>query len=686
MGEFDDKATQSEIQQLEGTMEGGQRNDTSFLKEILSKIPSGIFGDTDEGQKAEELQSNATAAQMAQTRLTPRKPEEFTLQLQEAVRQIYPIIEWHDDIMKSISNAIEKIPILPELIEQLEDQINIFVFSLIAPFVLPIIQQLKNELNTGSSEIIQSSKDKQLIVFYDDNSSDPTHSMLSKDHFSNILNEPAGKIASAVLKWAVPQIINAWDDESVDTRSLCDRIINGVFHHPAVRQYGDDGAADGRQQMFRVVEQWWSAKDNAEKRELRQKLSREGVQNGENHKEGAEDSGHGCCKPIGMAKTSKGEGAGGGMIGDLVSALGGGGMAAQAGSGYGRPSPNSEIGKLAEEAVGGGALGGLVGALAGGIGGGLLSDVFGSNETKAQSSKYDNQDGSTTQSYSEYGRKQDVYGQAQVSQTQYPAGGQRTEYSQYQQTASGAGSGYGGSSETQSYGGGDYETKTERWSENNEEERREREKKERKAREKAEKKKRYGGQRDDDDDDDEDEDSENDSEGSSNSYKRKKKEEKRRKKYEQQQQQQQQQETSYRGGGGGYQEPPRHEEQSYGGGGGYGGGYQEPPRREEQSYGGGGGYGGGYQEPPRREEESYGGGGGGEYGGGRPEGGYDGGGAQYGGGDGGERREEGGYGGQQGGGEYGGGGGGGYGREEGRDQYGGDGREGYGGGGGYRGE
>lgn len=69
---------------------------------------------------------------------------------------------------------------------KLEEQVNIFVFSLIAPFLLPLINQVKNELNTGSSEIIQSSKEKQLIVFNDDYSSDPTHSMLSKDHFSNV--------------------------------------------------------------------------------------------------------------------------------------------------------------------------------------------------------------------------------------------------------------------------------------------------------------------------------------------------------------------------------------------------------------------------------------------------------------------------------------------------------------------
>lgn len=186
MGEFDDKATQSEIQELEGTMVSNGNADTSILKNLLNSVPSGLFGGKDEAGKADELQTNAAAAQMNQMRVSPRRPEQFTLQMQATAKEIYPIIQWHDEIMQSITEAIEKIPVLPDLIEQIEDQVNIFVFSLLAPFVLPIINQIKTELNTGSSEIIQSSKDKQLIVFNDDRSSDPTHSMLSKDHFSNV--------------------------------------------------------------------------------------------------------------------------------------------------------------------------------------------------------------------------------------------------------------------------------------------------------------------------------------------------------------------------------------------------------------------------------------------------------------------------------------------------------------------
>lgn len=132
MGEVSDKATQSEIQELEGTMQQEAGGDTSMLQDLLNKIPKGMFGDKDEASKADELKTNATAAQMNQVRVSPREPEEFTIQMQEIAKEIKPIMAWHDEIMLSITETIEKIPVLPDLIEQLEGQVNMFVFSLIA--------------------------------------------------------------------------------------------------------------------------------------------------------------------------------------------------------------------------------------------------------------------------------------------------------------------------------------------------------------------------------------------------------------------------------------------------------------------------------------------------------------------------------------------------------------------------
>jgi hypothetical protein len=178
--------TQNELQELEGTLQKNSRNDTSILADLLDKIPDGIFGGDDKKQKLNDIQSNAQNSQLENASISPRDPEEFTNYVTEIFKQIMPAIEFHDDLMKSISEAIEKIPILPKIIEQLEDQLSIWVFTIIAPFVLPIIDQVKNELKTGSNEIIASSENEQHIVFEDDSCSDPTHSMLSKDHFSNV--------------------------------------------------------------------------------------------------------------------------------------------------------------------------------------------------------------------------------------------------------------------------------------------------------------------------------------------------------------------------------------------------------------------------------------------------------------------------------------------------------------------
>lgn len=125
MGEFSDKATQSEIQELQGTIQESQNSgsgNVSLLQDLLNQVPDGLFGGKDQSSAAADLQANATAAQMQNTRITPRQPEAWTKQLQEVSKQIYPILQWHDEIMQSITETIEKIPILPDLVEQLQGQ------------------------------------------------------------------------------------------------------------------------------------------------------------------------------------------------------------------------------------------------------------------------------------------------------------------------------------------------------------------------------------------------------------------------------------------------------------------------------------------------------------------------------------------------------------------------------------
>lgn len=603
MGEFDDKATQSEIQTLEQTIQDGSQANTSMLKTLLDKIPDGLFGGSDQKGKADQLQQESNTAAMQNMRVTPKRPEAFVGQMQEIVQQIYPIMEYHDEIMQQITEAIEKIPILPELLEQLENEVNVFVFSLMAPFVLPLIQQLKTELNEGSSEVIASSKDKQHIVFNDDNCTDPTHSMLSKDHFSNVLNEPAGKIASSVLKWAVPQIIAAMDDERVDVDRTCSRIINGVFHHPAQRNMGDDGASDCRRIMYGIVTSWWQGNGHQEQEDLRRQLSRDGVLNGDNHKPGEYDTGHGSAGGLKMHAHAEGCGAGEGMIGELLSALGG--NAGQIGAGYGRPTSggrdmgsSSAISSGVEQAVGGGALGGLLGGIIGGVLGGGDD-----NKTQSYGKQYQTSDGGVTQEYTEVGRHGQQYGQAQYQQTTYPSGRVEETYKKYGQQdddRSGVGAGnYGYEARVQSQpdGYGGYEQKVEKTYRSE-------------GRSGTYEDKRHSGGYGRNKDDSEDDNSNDDDDDWKKQKKREKKERKRREERERRGSNVSNEDRRRSGGyGGQYGAPPPREE--YGGGG--GGGYGAPPPGQEYGGGGGGRYG---RSPPR---EQYGGrdggyGGGNEYG------------------------------------------------------------------------
>ena len=122
MGEFSDKATQSEIQELQGTMENSQSQgeNQSLLQDLLNQVPSGLFGGKDQAGKADELQANAQAAQMEHTHISPREPEAFTREVEQMRKEVYPVLEWHDEMVQSITEAIEKIPVLPALIEQLQ--------------------------------------------------------------------------------------------------------------------------------------------------------------------------------------------------------------------------------------------------------------------------------------------------------------------------------------------------------------------------------------------------------------------------------------------------------------------------------------------------------------------------------------------------------------------------------------
>lgn len=189
--------------------------------------------------------------------------------------QIYPILEFRDKVVKAISATIEKIPGLEALVEKITERLTLFVLSLLAPFIRPIINAVSAQLKAGSSTVVDASGKHQFEPWTDPYCSDPTHSLLSKDHFSNILNEPAGQVASAILQYVAPRILYAWQHPEVPLDQVLNDIVR-VFHHPAARDHG----CEVHQTMFSVVERWarsWRGPD------LNSILSSESVKAGKNH-------------------------------------------------------------------------------------------------------------------------------------------------------------------------------------------------------------------------------------------------------------------------------------------------------------------------------------------------------------------------------------------------------------------
>ena len=308
LGEAQDKFTQTELQEMDGVLESAHNNrgstglQSSVLKEWLSKIPNcaGLAAQADSlenASNARELE-NMKIANPSEYGSQGAKIKEGAFDAVKVSRDIYPILEFRDNAVKQIGAAIdsitERIPGLPEfseLMDQISDQLSIYVFSVLSPYIRPIIAQAHLELKVGSTEVLASAKNHQYEVWTNHYSSDPTHSMLSKDHFSNVLNTPAGLIAQRIVQYVVPRVVFAWENVGADLGLLLNDITQ-VLHHPGLRVPGNEI----QDAMFDVVTKWVETYPGG-KPALESILNSEAVKVHKNHKGGfTGDCGHGKLK------------------------------------------------------------------------------------------------------------------------------------------------------------------------------------------------------------------------------------------------------------------------------------------------------------------------------------------------------------------------------------------------------
>jgi hypothetical protein len=225
IGEATDHFTQSEVDEVDIALKnaecssgGGSTGQRGFLGigpqtdfvSLLSKIPG---SGSDFASQARSLKAASDARERENESQTRTRAGGNTNQVPgmspdfdpvKTAGQIYPILQFRDRIVKAISRGIAKVPGLEKLLDHIGETLTAFILGLLAPFIRPIIQQVSKVLKEGSSTVISSSAKAQMEPWNNPKCSDPTHSMLSKDHFTNVLNSCAGRIASTILQYTVP--------------------------------------------------------------------------------------------------------------------------------------------------------------------------------------------------------------------------------------------------------------------------------------------------------------------------------------------------------------------------------------------------------------------------------------------------------------------------------------------------
>lgn len=74
----------------------------------------------------------------------------------KTAKQIYPILQFRDRVVKAISATIAKIPGLEALVDKISETLTVFVLSLLAPFVRPIIDAVSKSLKQGSTTVVEA--------------------------------------------------------------------------------------------------------------------------------------------------------------------------------------------------------------------------------------------------------------------------------------------------------------------------------------------------------------------------------------------------------------------------------------------------------------------------------------------------------------------------------------------------
>ena len=173
LGEATDHFAQTEVEQMDIALKDAQAQNSSgdrstagsqlsTMTGLLSQVP----GAGDLARQARDLQAQSAAQEQENRFAAPPGSEGgppgpnipgTNIDPYKTAASIYPILEFRDKVVKVMTATIEKIPGLEALVDKITDTLTLFVLSLLAPFIRPIINSVSKTLKEGSGGVIDAS-------------------------------------------------------------------------------------------------------------------------------------------------------------------------------------------------------------------------------------------------------------------------------------------------------------------------------------------------------------------------------------------------------------------------------------------------------------------------------------------------------------------------------------------------
>ena len=218
-----------------------------------------------------EIDAVQRIAEDASTSPAKYDPADSAEPMPDLWKTIEPVFRLHDNVQKWLMENEElfKFPYLSEAVENIGNYMNALVYKFLAVLLEPSLQETRNAVKAARDEAFKAG---QLSDIFQDGSTDsnPSHSDIAKDHFSNLLNQPAGLVATVITNWSVRMVVSCWDDHNQNADDMINHILT-ILHHPAFPSERNDP----QRYMFEAVENWWNAHSPSQKDQLRKKLSKE---------------------------------------------------------------------------------------------------------------------------------------------------------------------------------------------------------------------------------------------------------------------------------------------------------------------------------------------------------------------------------------------------------------------------